>query len=64
MSFFNFSTVFLTAITHEKKPTDMVDGSNESLLHANDRMELLLRNFQPWKTIFNNFDVITLGKRK
>ena len=40
----------------------MVDGSNESLWHADEEMQPFWRNFSPLQTIFNNFDVGTFYK--
>ena len=47
----NVSTMWTT-------PTeDVVDGSNESLYHADEEMHPLLRTFSPLQTIFRNLDV-------
>ena len=35
----------------------MVDGSNESLYHADEEMHPLLQNFSPLQTIPKNLDV-------
>ena len=35
----------------------MVDGSNESLYHADEEMHPLVRTFSPSQTIFQNLDV-------
>ena len=40
------------------KRTNVVDGSNESLEHANEGAPHLLRNLSPSHTIFNNYDVV------
>ena len=40
----------------------MVDGSNESLYHADEEMHPLVRTFSPSQTIFQNLDVV--GDRK
>ena len=37
----------------------MVDGSNESLYHADEEMHPLVRTFSPSQTIFQNLDVPT-----
>ena len=39
------------------KRTDVVDGSNESLYHADEEIQPLLRTFSPLQTIFTNLDV-------
>ena len=39
------------------KRTEAVDGSNESLCHANERMQPFLRNISPPQNIFDNSDV-------
>ena len=39
------------------KRTELVDGSNESLYHANEEMHPLVRTFSPSQTIFQNLDV-------
>ena len=36
----------------------MVDGSNESLYHADEEMHPIVRTFSPSQTIFQNLDVI------
>ena len=35
----------------------MVDGSNESLYHADEEIHPLVRTFSPLQTIFQNLDV-------
>ena len=39
------------------KRTQVVDGSNESLFHADEEMHPLARTFPPSQTIFKNLDV-------
>ena len=36
---------------------EVVDGSNESLYHADEEMHPLVRTFSPSQTIFQNLDV-------
>ena len=38
----------------------MVDGSNESLYHADEEMHPLVRTFSPSQTIFQNLDVLSI----
>ena len=38
----------------------MVDGSNESLYHADEEMQPLVRTFSPSQTFFQNLDVLTV----
>ena len=40
----------------ETKHTEVVDGSNESLYHADEEMQPLLQNFSPSQTIPQNLD--------
>ena len=42
---------------NETKCTEVVDGSNESLYHADEEMHPLMRTFSPLQTIFKNLDV-------
>ena len=46
---------------NETKRTEVVDGSNESLYHADEEMHPLLRTFSPSQTIFKNLDVPLAG---
>ena len=43
---------------NETKRTEVVDGSNESLYHADEEMHPLVRNFSPSQTIFNKFNLL------
>ena len=42
----------------DAKRTEVVDGSNESLYHADEEMHPLLQNFSPSQTIPKNLDVL------
>ena len=56
----------LLQIFHDESDTqcsDVIDGSNESLYHADEEMDPLVKqNFSPSQTIFKNFDVAPLRK--
>ena len=47
---------------NETKCTEVVDGSNESLHHADEEMHPLVRTFSPSQTIFQNLDVNSFFK--
>ena len=44
------------------KRTDVVDGSNESLYHADEELHPLVRTFSLSQTIFTNLEVLSHTK--